>query len=237
MLRHANHLIGFGIQAVDGVIGRIEDFLFDDRSGKIRHLVIGLLGADEEERSVLVDPECVDAVDTERRTVAVSLSVDAVRSCPDAQTDPPVCRQGRSSGDCVWMGLPWGEGAGVLGVPIPIFLPVERPTCPQDAPAGDPHLRSLVELASYAVRAVDGWCGTVRGFLVDMERWAIREALVKTRIWVPCRKVLVPWRALKKILCDRMEVQVDMTRSEVRRCPTYDPLARGNTDYGVGITG
>ena len=40
MLRKFNDSRGLGISAIDGTIGRLEDFYFDDRAWVIRHLVV-----------------------------------------------------------------------------------------------------------------------------------------------------------------------------------------------------
>jgi PRC-barrel domain protein len=40
MLRNVKDLRGYGIRASDGVIGKVDDFYFDDETCAIRYLVV-----------------------------------------------------------------------------------------------------------------------------------------------------------------------------------------------------
>jgi len=40
MERDINNIIGFSIAASDGVIGKLEEFYFDDKTWKIRYLIV-----------------------------------------------------------------------------------------------------------------------------------------------------------------------------------------------------
>jgi hypothetical protein len=72
---------GYGIEASDGDIGHIDDFLFDDRSWQIRYAVVDtrnwLPG-----RLVLVSPQWITSVDWNRRHVHVKVTRDAVKASP-----------------------------------------------------------------------------------------------------------------------------------------------------------
>jgi len=229
MFRHKKHLIGYVVQATDGEIGEIADFLFDGRSGKVRHLVVRL-DVPGVRRNVLLSPERVKAVDVERQLISVALSREEVEHSPSEEVDPPVCWQEWSGCGHVVYGLPWYGMDGAQFVGFPFVLASEPDPCRLARCRGDPHLRSAAEVGTYAIRALDGWAGLIRGFLVDVETWVIRDLLVKTRRWLPGRRVCIPWLSSKDVDYDKMEVRVDMTRHGIQQCPRYDPCTPGNVD-------
>ena len=61
MLRKFNDFRGFGIRAIDGTIGRVEDFYFDDRAWVIRHLVVDA-GTWSSSQKVLLSPTSIGRI-------------------------------------------------------------------------------------------------------------------------------------------------------------------------------
>jgi hypothetical protein len=80
-LRSSAEVIGYGIEAKDGSIGHIDDFLFDGRSWQIRYAEVDtrnwLPG-----KHVLVAPEWIDSIDWHRRKVHFAMTRAAVESSP-----------------------------------------------------------------------------------------------------------------------------------------------------------
>lgn len=80
-LRSANDTLGYHVQATDGTIGHVDEFLIDDDVWRIRYLVIDtrnwLPG-----RRVLVSPEWIGTVDWATEVVEVGLTRDAVKASP-----------------------------------------------------------------------------------------------------------------------------------------------------------
>ena len=85
-LRSADEVSGYRIQAVDGGIGHVEDFLVEDDSWVVRYLVVDtrnwLPGP-----KVLVSPSWADAVDYRRREMHLRMNRDAVRHSPPYDPD------------------------------------------------------------------------------------------------------------------------------------------------------
>lgn len=85
-LRSTREVSGYHIEAADGSIGHIDDFLFDDESWALRYLIIDtrnwLPG-----RRVLVSTEWVERVSWDERKAYVGLSRDAVRESPEYESD------------------------------------------------------------------------------------------------------------------------------------------------------
>lgn len=80
-LRSARDVSGHGIQATDGELGHVEDYLFDDHEWAIRYLVVDPRnwwpGA-----HVLVSTEWITAIHWNDSTVEVNVDKETVRSAP-----------------------------------------------------------------------------------------------------------------------------------------------------------
>ncbi len=93
VLHSTAQLLGCRLQAPDGAIGRVEDFLVDDATGQIADLVvdtrpilnIGLRIALPGGRHVLVAPTAVARIDLPERKVHVRLTCDEIRNSPSAK--------------------------------------------------------------------------------------------------------------------------------------------------------
>jgi uncharacterized protein YrrD len=90
-LRSIREVTGYYIEAKDGDIGHVEQFVIDDESWTIRYIVIDtrnwLPG-----KKVLVSPEWISSVSWSDGRVYVDLSRDAVKNCPEYDPYQPIER-------------------------------------------------------------------------------------------------------------------------------------------------
>ncbi len=90
-LRSIREVSGYHIQASDGEIGHVEDFIVDDDDWHIRYLVIDtknwLPG-----KKVLVSPLWVDSIDWEKKKVFMAISRETVKDSPEYDPSQPVNR-------------------------------------------------------------------------------------------------------------------------------------------------
>jgi len=80
-LRSARAIKGYHIAALDGPIGRMSDFVFDDTTWQISFLMVNT-GSWLHERLVLIKPDWTKAISWDDREVAVGLTREAVRTSP-----------------------------------------------------------------------------------------------------------------------------------------------------------
>ncbi len=92
MLRKAEALYKYTLGAVDGEIGKVKDFYFDDRTWTVRYLVADT-GSWLEERLVLISPYALVSVDEEREIITTNLTRKQIENSPPADSDKPVSRQ------------------------------------------------------------------------------------------------------------------------------------------------
>ena len=92
MLQVISPLKGFAIEASDGTIGMVCDFLFDDASWKVRWLVIDC-GTWLTGRKVRIHPSAISREDLERQQSVVALTRAQVEDSPKLLEDQPVSQQ------------------------------------------------------------------------------------------------------------------------------------------------
>jgi uncharacterized protein YrrD len=80
-LRSAHELKGYHVNAVDGPVGHVSDFAFDDATWEIGFLIVDA-GSWLHERLILVGPDSVTGIAWDERAVAVNLAREAVGSSP-----------------------------------------------------------------------------------------------------------------------------------------------------------
>lgn len=242
MLRTVSGLKGSAIQARDGAIGSIDDVLFDDRAFAVRWFVIDT-GTWLPGRHVLLPPSQVGPSTTVPSAFPVDLTREQVKGSPGVETDQPVSRQMESdihgyygwapywAGPVAYAPVRGGMGADTEGniplpgsAPPPAATPSPVPPDERRAETGDPHLRSAREITGYHVKASDGEIGHVEDLLVDDESWVLRYLIVDTRNWWPGKQVLVAPEWATSFRWAQQEVDIDLTRAEIKGGQEYDPV-------------
>jgi len=226
MLQVASALEGYAIEASDGLIGTVSDFLFDDRTWKIRWLVVDtgnwLAG-----RLVLIHPSAIGQPDYLRRVLHVALTKARVEASPDAAEHQPVSRQMEFN---LYQYYGWdpARGSSFFGadattsamLPSPMFTG----SAEGDRENKDPHLRGITEVTGYGIHATDGMIGHVENFLLEDDNWAIRYLVVDTKDWWFGQHVLISPYAVRGINLARCEVTLDLSRVRVKSSPPWTPL-------------
>ncbi|OGQ78626.1 MAG: photosystem reaction center subunit H [Deltaproteobacteria bacterium RIFOXYA12_FULL_58_15] len=88
-LRSTNDVSGLHVQASDGEIGHVEDFIIDDETWVIRYLVIDTRNWWPGKR-VLVAPQWIERVKWNESKVFFNLSLDAIKKSPEyTEATPP----------------------------------------------------------------------------------------------------------------------------------------------------
>lgn len=231
MLRNVKNLRGYVIRAIDGTVGKVDDFYFDDKDWGIRHLVVDT-GSWLSGRKVLISPVAVGHAGWMARRLPVALTRAQVERSQDIDTRKPVSRQHEAQ-YAGYYGHPiyWG-GAGLWGMgAYPGSLTVQgrveqdlrdhgNPATPEDC-----HLRSSNAVVGYHIRATDGDIGHLEDLLVDDDTWAIRYLVVNTSNWWGGHRVLVSPGWITDVSWPESSVFVDLTRQAVKDAPRYESAA------------
>ena len=92
MLIRAKTLVGYKLDSLDGEIGKVKEFYFDDRHWTIRYL-IAETGSWLKGRQVLISPFALIGVNKEERNIAIDLVKKQIEKSPPLESDKPVSRQ------------------------------------------------------------------------------------------------------------------------------------------------
>ncbi len=245
MLNAVSSLKGFELQAKDGRLGTVSDFLFDDSTWKVRWMVVDT-GRWLTGRKVLIHPSAVTSAEYGTRDLNVALTKAQVEDSPDILQDRPVSRQmqndlygyygwdpfwggGMFGGGGMYGGSIYGGGMGAFAAPAaaPAYFgasavrEAERGAAGTDD--GDPHLRSIAEVTHYHVQSTDGGIGHIQDLLVDNASWGIRYLIVDTSNWWFGQHVLISPYAVKSIEWHDRDVRLDIPRDRVKSSPSWNP--------------
>ena len=88
-LRSTSVVTGNHIEATDGEIGHVEDFVVDDKTWAIRYLLVDT-GNWLPGRRVLVSPRWIKRVSWSESKVLVDLTRDAIKNSPEFDPEKPV---------------------------------------------------------------------------------------------------------------------------------------------------
>ncbi len=236
MLLAMSSITGLTVEAEDGKIGTVSDFLFDDRTWKLRWMVIDTSGW-LTGRKVLVHPSSIGPVDYPGGRLAVHLSKHQVKDSPGISSDAPVSRQMQDGlyGYYGWDPL-WGGGSYFGGYyPYAMGMPpatrghhydegelLAADRIDQHRDDADPHLRSVAAVSGYHIQATDGSIGHIQNFMLETDNWGIRYLVVDTKNWWPGKHVLLSPYAVTNISWGDREVTVDLSRERVKASPPWD---------------
>jgi hypothetical protein len=228
MLERASALSGYTLSCTDGEIGRVKDFLFDDRYWTIRYLVVDT-GSWLSGRQVLISPYALSSIRVPSHQISVDLTKKNIED-----SDEPVSAQYESSyfgyfgWPMYWSGpYPWG---------VYPYIARDREQWNKPSPPHeqwDPNLRSTRTVTDYHVEASNGEIGHVKDFLVDDETWAIRYLVIDTRNWWPGRKVVVAPEWISRVSWPDAKVFTSLSREAIQEAPEFtsdSPLTRDYED-------
>ena len=221
MLSKAGTLTGYKLDSLDGEIGKVKEFYFDDRHWTIRYLVADT-GNWLRGRQVLISPYALVAVNSEEQNFAINLTKKQIEDSPSLNSDKPVSHQFEQAyyGHYGWPPY-WGGPHKWGSYPYIVRDREKWGGFSQSANAWDRHLRSTYGVSGHHLQALDGEIGHVADFIIDDETWAIRYLVVDTRNWWPGKKVLVSTQWIENVSWEERKVFVNLSRATIKESPPY----------------
>ena len=235
MLSKVLTLKGYKLHSLDGDIGKVKEFYFDDRHWTIRYLVADT-GNWLTDRQVLISPYALGAVNKEEQCIAIDLTKKQIEDSPSLNSDKPVSRQFEEE-YIEYYGWPvYWSGPYVWG-PHPIIMrdPGQWKKSTKSKKTWDSHLRSTHEVSAYHIQAADGEIGHIKDFIIDDEMWAIRYLIIDTQNWWPGKKVLVSPKWIERIGWSESMVYVNLTRENIQKSPEYTDESMLTREYETGL--
>lgn len=192
MINKFKTLKGCKLDGLDGEIGDVREFYFDDLNWAIRYLVVDT-GDWLKGRQVLISPKALACAIQGEQPIAISLTQEQIENSPLLNSDMPVSRQfeeayyGYYGWPAYWSGAPlWGTDPGLARDRENGQKSTQGATT-----TGEFHLHSTADMWSCHIHAGNGDIGNVEDLIIDDETWTIRFLIIDTRTWWPGKKVLV----------------------------------------------
>ncbi|MCX6905614.1 MAG: PRC-barrel domain-containing protein [Verrucomicrobia bacterium] len=221
MLSKAKTLKGYKLDSLDGEIGEVKEFYFDDRHWTIRYLVADT-GKWLTGRKVLISPYALNRVVESEKHLSVDLTKKQIEKSPPLSTHKPVSQQFEEDyyGYYGWPAY-WG-GSSVWGNST--YLERDRTK-----------RRSTHEVTGYHLQALDGELGHIEDFVIDDETWTIRYLIVGTKNWWPGKRVLVSPHWMERVSWSESKVFINLSLETIKESPPFTEDSLLTRDYEVGL--
>lgn len=232
MLIKASTLKGFKLNCLDGEIGKVKQFYFDDQFWTIRYMVAEtgnwLFG-----RQVLVSPFALASVASADENIAVNLTRQQIEDSPSLESDKPVSRRFEEAYSRHFGWPPYWEGPSTWGSDAHLARKSRenKIECAHDSKEWDLHLRSTQDVSGHHVQAEDGEIGHVDDFVIDDETWAIRYLVINTSNWWQGKKVLISPRWIQRVSWNESKVFLNLSREAIKQAPEYSDQELLDRDY------
>ena len=237
MLKSIRQLYGSKLGALDGEIGHVKDFYFDDQNWAIRYLIVDT-GSWLPKRKVLISPHAFGNLHPAGIILLVNLTRQQIENSPSIDSHKPLSRQYEEEyyryfgwpyywqGDKLW---------GLSGVPILEEPPTPLLHDPANAASrklerADAHLRSTQDVNGYRIQASDGTIGHVCDFVMDDQSWAICQLVIKTGHRLSGKELQMTTGKVDRISYPESTVFVNLTQEAVAPSPAHSTVQIGAAD-------
>lgn len=235
MLINSKTLKGYKLNGIDGEVGKVNEFYFDDKFWTIRYLIADtggwLIG-----RQVLISPYALTEVNKKLEHINIDLTKKQIEDSPSLSSDKPVSRQfeneyyGYYRWPAYWNGMyMWGYYPNI------IRDSKEWEKAIQEEEMWDSSLRSTNEVSGYNLQANDGEIGHIKGLIIDEETWAIRYLIVDTKNWWTGKIVLVSPQWIERISLNDNKVYVNLSRKDIKSSPEYNEEFQLSREYEIKL--
>jgi hypothetical protein len=234
MLQNIKDLYGSNLVAVDGDIGHVQDFYFDDKTWAIRYLVADT-GSWLAGRRVLLSTHVFGKLDQYENTLHIKLQKNQIQNSPCIESNKPVSRKHEEEYHRFY-GWPayWDDGTwGIGGFPVVMLPPKELLPRYARHRRFDFRLQNTQTITGYKIHAVDGTIGHVSGLMVDDKCWAVRDLVVETGHWYSGKEILIPPSKIEAVRYEELKVFVNLTKADIRQTGKKEVAQVRNQNYGT----
>jgi hypothetical protein len=241
MLQNIKELYGHKLAALDGDIGHVKDFYFDDTTWAVRYLVADT-GSWLTERLVLLTHHALGnhafgRSDAGADVLRVDLTRKQIEDSPSIDSHRPVSRQFEAEYYRYYGWPTYWQAGGMLGVAgFPVVTPLLTPeTLPHHGhnQRDDIHLRSTRAVTGYHIHATDGPIGSVTSFMVDGKSWAICKLVVETGHWYAGKEILISPSKIDRISYEDSAVFVNLTKADIQQAAEIEQPNSGAPIHGT----
>lgn len=222
MLNKATELKNYKLSCIDGEIGEVKEFYFDDNIWAIRYLIVNtgnwLTG-----RQVIISPNALNGVNVENQSISVNLTKDQIEKSPSLLNNEIISRSYEEKYNEYYKFPTYWGGANIneTNVLPPLTVNNQHPENITRNPQDENHLHKASDVIGYNIQAADGEIGNVEDFIIDDKTLAIRYLIVDTKNWWVDKKVLVSPKWIEDVSWTESNVSTNLLRKTIKNSPEY----------------
>jgi uncharacterized protein YrrD len=221
MIRSLKQLYDEKLGSVDGEIGEVKDFYFNDQQWVVRYVVANT-GSWLASQQVLLSPHAFGSFLQDGDSLLINLTRKQIENSPSIANHKPVSRQFEEEyyryygWPSYWDGTEMWGTAGFPVAPPPHLTPItEELWDNQDYLGDDAHLQSTKALVGYHIRANDEVIGHLTDFVMDCRNWKIRHVIVETGHWFTEKEIAISPRHIGSISYEDSTVFVNLSKEAI----------------------
>ncbi|NLW31731.1 MAG: hypothetical protein GXY77_09790 [Fibrobacter sp.] len=244
MFRSEKEIHGISVHAVDGLAGKVDQLVFDDRNWAIRYIVVDI-GSWLSVKRVLISPAAIKHITKDR--LYTRNSGDQIKNSKPFERIELVSRQEeRELHEYYSWPFYWSYpqtynslGAAIYpGLSPPPFNQSEhlitrealKKDSEKEQKTRKSHLRETKEIRGYTIQATDEEYGSVVDFIIDDTLWVIRYLVISEGFIHPSKHLVAPqWTG--GIDWGESTVYVLRDRKTIENSPPYNPELPVDRDY------
>jgi hypothetical protein len=235
MFTSLRDLLDFSVRSVDGEIGQVADFYFDDLSWMLRYLVVKPGGTFAVKR-YLLSPVSLGEPDLSARVLPALMTNEKIGNSPHLPDEGVISRQHEEllhsyfNWPAYWDPATPSDQmvAGTAAYPAADMMSDvasqrEQQDAEGDSGTGENHLRSLKEVLGYEIYARGRRAaGQVVDFIANDEDWRILYVVADVGGLLPGKRVLLSPSWVQKIEWLDSEMWVDLAGETIRESPEFN---------------
>jgi hypothetical protein len=250
MLVRSKIIQDYKLSGIDGEVGNIKEFYFDDKYWTVRYLVANT-GNWLSSRLVLISPYFLKDVDHGSEMINVDLTKNQIEKSPSIDRNIPVTRDYEVSYHGYYGTPLYWDGPNMWGANPYLLHDREKwknentgltnngnEVTPGKGSTWDSNLRSTDDVNGFKIHASDEEkTGHVDDFVIDDETWAIRYLIINTGNIFTGRKVLISPQWIDRISWDDSVVYINLTKENIKQSPEYSEESGLTRDYEASLFG
>jgi sporulation protein YlmC with PRC-barrel domain len=230
MFQAISELEEYEVKSIDGTIGKLDNFLFDDIEMAIKYLVVNTK-MEVPNNNVLVSISAVEEIEKEKELIRLKLIKSDIKNNPNMNSieflshkkkkdyvkylkSPVNNRQIRTKN---------GSSKKCGKKSLPIIKTVEIPTT-TDEKTLTSELQSTNELIGYDIKVKDGNIGQLEDLMVTPDTWTINYIVVGSNKWFGDEKVLISPNSIKEINWNNNFIYIDLLSNTIINSPKLDSV-------------
>lgn len=198
-------LLGYKISAIDGEIGKVKEFYFDEMSWTIRYIIVET-GSLFFGRKVMISTQAIIDAQWETEHLLTNMTIQQIETSPKVEDGKQLTR-----------------GQEILLNQHYNWKSYWDVSIQKIADGSNSYLFHTNDLTGYQLIASDGQVGSIKDFIVDKTSWKINSIVIDAFKTTPAREIVLSPRWIKEINTDNSIVTSDHTTAEIKSNPAFNP--------------